>query len=123
LRLNPDKVRAKNAYRTAKSLLEKTAKIKGSGTQEVFFRGIGEGLRGYIADKMAISPTGLVLEDVKDKLSERELSDKTITDLYQTIAECDMGRFAPLSPNESERANLVLKAKDLLTRLEAEWRG
>ena len=123
LRLNPYKVRAKNAYRTANKLIEKAGKMETSTRAEAFFRGAGEGLRGYIADKIGTSSAGFVLDEIKDRLVRSELSDNTIEELLKILDECDMGRFSPLTPGASERAKLVKRAKNILTEMEREWRG
>ena len=123
LRLNPYKVRAKNAYRTARAAVEKAGRTGVSDRTEDFFRGIGEGLRGYIADKTGTSSAGLVLDEIKEELGQSVVSDDTIEEFFGVIQECDMGRFSPVMPDTPERAKLIKRAMGVLSKIEEEWRG
>lgn len=122
LKRNPARVRARNAFRSARIRLDKAQKISSPADTEEFYREIAETLKGFIADKMGISPAGLVLEEVKDELLAKGIKPLTWESLQNIIAESDIGRFAP-SSEAGSRERLAGRAKNLLNVMEAEWTG
>ena len=122
LRLNPAKIRAVHAYRNAKNAVEKAVKSGDSEGSERFYRSIGEGLRGYMADKLGISQAGLVLEEIMDILRETGISDETAAELKEIISICDMGRFSTGSIDTSEKNKLGERAGTLLNSMEERWK-
>ena len=122
LKLNPAKIRAVNAYRNAKNALEKAVKSTGSDGSEVFYRKIGDGLNGYIADKLGISPAGLVLDEVITDLHDRGVSDKASSEIRELIAICDMGRFSTGKIEGPEKDKLGSRSAEILNNIEREWK-
>ena len=122
LRLNPAKIRAAHAYRNAKSAVEKAVKSGDSESSELFYRNIGEGLRGYMADKLGISQAGLVLEEIMHFLKETGISEATVGELKEIISICDMGRFSTGSIAESEKNKLGERAGKVLNLMEEQWK-
>jgi hypothetical protein len=123
LKLNPDKLRAKFAFRNARLALDRAQKIAPSTQAEPFFRTLGEGLRKFTADKAGLSPTGLLMEEAKEMLLSHGISETSFNTLTKIIAECDMARFSPSPMTDSGKIDLAQNAIELLNTMEKEWKN
>ena len=123
MKLNPDEIRAKNAFRKARSALNQAGKLKKTDKPELFFRQISDALRGYIADKAGLSSAGIILEEIKAELQTKGVSEKTLIVMTRVLQDCDMGRFSPAMPGTSEREKLILRAQAVLKKMEEQWRN
>lgn len=117
LRRNPEKARARNAFRAARLRIDRAE----NQDAEKFYRDIAGGLKGFIADKKGISSASLVLEDQKTEIVECGVKPMTMDNLLKIVSECDLGRFAPLT-QKGERERLLQRAKNLLKVMESEWK-
>jgi len=122
MKLNPAKVRARNAYRSAKFNLEKAGKLKLSQSGEEYYRKLENSLRNYLADKLNLSAAGLALEEAKAEILPHGVKPETWDKLSNIILQCSMGRFSPGMISGSARHRLTAEAKQILNTLEAEWK-
>lgn len=115
---NPLKVRAKNAYRNFKSTADKIEKRGESIKNEDFYRELGEGIKKYIADKLGISPAGLLLEEVEGNLTDKGVGEVSLVRMKRIVQECDMGRFSAGMTGGVQKGQLLKEAKELLAAVE-----
>jgi len=122
MKLNPAKVRARNAFRNAKYGLEKAGKMKVSHSGEEYYRMVENSLRNYLADKLNIAAAGLALEEIEEEVLKQGIRQESWAKMAVIIQQCSMGRFSPGNISGSGRSKLTAEAKDVLNVIEGEWK-
>jgi len=92
---NIDLMKNKKATKIARRRLQKAEKFRKTGDDKAFFEEIAQALWGYIADKFNVSQAELSMETVRQKLTERGVSDEVTSGFVKVLNDIEFARFAP----------------------------
>ena len=122
-RRNPQKIRARNAFRTAKRKLEQAGKMGGKAGDEEFLRILSDSLKGYIADKIGVSVAGMILEYMEENLAANGVSRDAYQSFLNVVNEVDMGRYSKASMGNLQRRELAARSTKQLEQMEKLWKN
>jgi len=114
---NMDLIKNKKATKIARSRLQKAEKLRKEGNDKLFFEEIAQALWGYIADKFNVSQAELSMETVKQKLSERGVSDEVSATFINVLNDIEFARFAP-GDAVGKMENIYNEAMDAILQAE-----
>jgi len=110
--------RARGAGKVARRHLKEASAALASGDFESFCEALARGLRGYLADRLGASASGLSDEDIQTRLAEAGLEESLRIQLRELLGECDFARFAPGSHDEDRMRDLLARATEIIARLD-----
>lgn len=110
-------MKKKKASKVAGKLLSSAKQSLASNDINTFYEDISKALFGYIGDKLNIAVSELNQSNIKEQLTNINVSEQTSKELMDTIELCDMARFAPVTISEQEVYN---KAEAIINRIEQE---
>jgi hypothetical protein len=121
-RLHTDQAYARNrtARRVAKKHLSEARAAISLSEQKTFYAAVNRALSGFISDKFNISGAGMMSEDVKKRLKQREVSDSLIEQYNEILQTCDLKRFAPSEATSEEKKEFYRKVEQVLSDLAKE---
>lgn len=110
-------IKVKKAGRKALKLLgQAQAHIK-QNDSKVFYAKSLEAIYGYLREKLDIDVSDFQMDDIKDALNKKEVSETLISDLEKVIENCQIANYgASLSSSSMEQD--LLKSKEIITQLE-----
>ena len=76
-------------------------------------------LWGYVADKLNIAVSELTKDNVRQRLSERGVSEELTTQFLQALDECEFARFAPGDP-AATMDKIYASAEEVINRMDSE---
>ncbi len=82
-----------------------------------FYDEVDRAIWGYLGDKLALNPSELNRQAVKQKLSEKGVGEEVSAKLETLLDSCEMALYAPVS-TEGEKTELYKEAINLVTDLE-----
>lgn len=91
----------KKATKTAMNQLKEAEKLK-DNEDKAFFDVLFKSLNGYIADRVGIPGSELTKDKIKTVLTEKGVSEATVTKLIDILNQCEMARFTPVSQSDRE---------------------
>ena len=92
---NIDAMRGKKANKVAGKKLKLAAKLMAEGKSSAFYDEVLRALWGYVADKLSIPVSQLSRENIAEKLSARNASQRDIDTFLEALDECEFERYAP----------------------------
>ena len=92
---NIDAMRGKKANKVAGKKLKLAAKLMAEGKSSEFYDEVLRALWGYVADKLSIPVSQLSRENIAEKLSARNASQRDIDTFLEALDECEFERYAP----------------------------
>lgn len=113
--------RASRAARDAAKRLDRARALSKEGQIAAVYPAVSAALRGYVADKMNASVSGLTRDDIERFLDERGAAGDVRAELESILATCDSAQYAPLVYAEQggeaaigivERAAVLVKNLD-----------
>jgi hypothetical protein len=110
-------MKKKKANKIAGKLLSSAKLSLANNNKAAFYEDISKALFGYIGNKLNLPVAELNQSNIKEKLTELQVSEQTSKDLMDTIELCDMARFAPVSIAEQE---VYTKAETIINQIEQE---
>ena len=110
--------RSRGASRQAKKRLATARKLADKATVTEFYAEISRALTSYIADKLNISPNGLTIDSIEQRLRGKSTDDAFILDVQSILQQCDFARFAPASLTDEDINTSLKKAEQVMTMLE-----
>lgn len=110
-------MRKKKASKVAAKFLKSAKLSLDANNTTAFYEAITKALFGYLSDKLHIPIAELNQNNIKEKLSQTNVSQQTSAALMDTIELCDMARFAPVSISEQEVYN---KAESIINQINEE---
>lgn len=116
---NIDLIKNKKATKIARSRLQKAEKFRKAGDDKAFFEEIAQALWGYIADKFNVSQAELSMETVRQKLTERGVSEDVTTIFVNVLNDIEFARFAP-GDTAGKMENIYNEAMDAILKAEKE---
>jgi len=109
-------VKSRKAGRVAAKHLADAKKELSGGNKVAFFAAIARGLYGYLSDKLNIPFADLNKENITDRLRAKFVSDPIIQQLNDTMDNCEMARFAPVSGISQQQ--VFENAKNIINEIE-----
>lgn len=113
--------RASHAAREAGKKLDRARGFLKQGKSAEVFALVSNALRGYVADKMNASASGLTRDDIERFLAERGALGADIDELKSILAACDGAQYAPAAPagrGEESAREAVARASGLVKNLD-----
>jgi len=119
LKLNADITGRKRARanKEATKRLKLARKMMDKGEWDGFHEALNGALWGYLSNKLGIPASGLLRDNIADKLQEYGASETTIADIINILDECEMARFTPQHDN-AEMSGLYDKAAEAIRQIE-----
>lgn len=112
-------VRNRKANKTAQKRLKTANSMLTLSNSEKFYEEVSHALNGYVADKLGIPLASLTLDNVKEKLTERNVENADIDEFTRIIDTCEYARFSPKAEH-SQMDSLYSEAYKLISKLEQE---
>ena len=109
-------VKSRKAGRIASKRLAVASKELNAGNKAAFFEAIAKGLYSYLSDKLNIPVADLNKENIADRLKAKSVEDTIIQQLNDTIDNCEMARFAPVSGVSQQQ--IFENAKNIINEIE-----
>ncbi len=109
--------RANKANKVATKRLRKAKTLMNDGKSGDFFDEVLRALWGYVGDKLSIPVTQLSRDNIREKLSERNVDDETIGMFLEALDECEFQRYAPGDP-EGNMNKVYTKAMSAIEQIE-----
>ena len=110
--------RHRRASRVAKKRLARARSLAGPETQRNFYAETARALQGFLGDKLNISETGMVHDDVQKRLRGRGLSEDAIAAYFDCLAVCDRQRFAPSAADAGEMQGFLGRVERAMVGLD-----
>jgi len=110
-------MKKKKASKIAGKLLASAKQSLATNNKNAFYEDISKALFGYIGNKLNIAVAELNQSNIKEQLTNINVSEQTSNELMDTIELCDMARFAPVSISEQE---VYDKAEAIINQIEQE---
>lgn len=119
LKLNADVVSRKRARANKEAVkrLREARKMLDKRNWDGFHEALNGALWGYLSNKLGIPASGLLRDNIADKLRDYGADDSTISDIITILDECEMARFTP-SHDDAEMSSLYDKAAAAIRQIE-----
>ncbi len=119
LKLNADVVSRKRARanKEATKRLREARRLMDKGDWDGFHEALNGALWGYLSNKLGIPASGLVRDNIAEKLTAYGADEQTINDIISILDECEMARFTP-SHDNAEMSSLYDKAASAIRQIE-----
>ena len=110
--------RDRRAYSFAVKRLKKANSLLKVETMSEFYSEISRAVQGYTADKLNISEAGLIQDEIKTLLNEKQVDEDTINKVLEFLQLCDFSRFAPAGIEKGDMEKAYNTAKELILVLD-----
>jgi len=110
--------RARGAGKNARRSLREASAARSAGDLESFHEALAKGLRGYLADRLGVSASGLSDEDIDLRLAGGGIDDSLRGEIRGLLSECDFARFAPGSFDTERLDDLMRRAEAVIGELD-----
>ena len=90
--------RAGRANKVATKRLKVAAKLMKAGKSSEFYDEVLRALWGYVGDRLNIPVAQLSQDNIRERLTERNVDGATVDEFLDAIAECEFERYAPGDP-------------------------
>lgn len=111
----------KKATRVAKRNLKKANEFMNSGNENEFFLEISRALWGYLGDKFNIPRANLSIDNIKETLQGKSISEATIDMFTDTLNNTEYARFSP-ADSTKKMQDIYQQAIKVISKIEKELR-
>ena len=111
--------RGRKANKAATRRLKMARKLMAQNNSTAFYEETMKALWGYVADKLNIAVSELTKDNVRQRLSERGVSEELTTQFLQALDECEFARFAPGDP-AATMDKIYASAEEVINRMDSE---
>jgi hypothetical protein len=111
-------LRLTRSTKVARRRLARAKKLLSLNTEKEFYGEVSKALYNYLADKLNIPAASITIDNAKQLLEKRNISDKLITEFCDCLSTCDYARFAPITSTIEHMQQVLDKAKDIITSME-----
>ncbi len=115
-------VRNRKATKVARKNLKIANQFLKSQQREEFYTEVSRALWGYLSDKFNIPLSDLSMDTIRERLSEKNVSEESIDTFIEGLNKCEFARFAP-----GESTNLMneiyQEAIMFISRIESELKS
>ncbi len=112
-------VKSRKATKMARKKLSIAEQHLRSNNKELFYIEIFKALYGYLSDKLNIPVANLNKEHISEKLTNRNVTEATIKQLFSTLDNCEFAHYAPGSVS-GDLKNIFSNTVELITKIEDE---
>ena len=111
--------RGKGASKAATKRLKTARKLMAENNATAFYEETMKALWGYVGDKLNIPVSELSKDNVREKLTVRQLSNELIDQFLHTLDDCEFARFAPGDPADT-MDKIYASAEEVINKMESE---
>jgi hypothetical protein len=119
---DPAAVRARRAHRAAGRRLAGASAPAKRGESLAVHAAVQEALAGYLADKWGVSPSGLTLTGIRERLLADGIPGDAVARLVRFWEDADLIRYAPAAAAETDLPERLAEVRALLADLEGRRR-
>ena len=113
--------RGRKASKAATRRLKTARKLMAQNNATAFYEETMKALWGYVGDKLNIPVSELSKENVRERLTARQLPDDTIEEFVRTLDDCEFARFAPGDP-AATMDKIYASAEAVINKMESTLR-
>lgn len=111
--------RGRKASKAATKRLKVARKLMQQNDATAFYEETMKALWGYVSDKLNIPVSELSKDNVRGKLTDRNISETLITQFLTTLDDCEFARFAPGDP-AATMDKIYVSAEEVINKMEGE---
>lgn len=111
--------RGRKASKAATKRLKVARKLMQQNDATAFYEETMKALWGYVSDKLNIPVSELSKDNVRGKLTDRNISETLITQFLTTLDDCEFARFAPGDP-AATMDKIYASAEEVINKMEGE---
>jgi hypothetical protein len=111
--------RMKKATKLARKRLTAVKSLIASSEDKAFYDELSRTLWGFLSDKLALSPSALDRDTVRNQLTQKGVTAERVDQLEKMLDDCEMALFAPVAV-EGGKAGMYEQAVQLISDLEEE---
>jgi hypothetical protein len=111
--------RGRGASKAATKRLKTARKLMAENNATAFYEETMKALWGYVGDKLNIPVSELSKDNVREKLTARQLSDELIDQFLRALDDCEFARFAPGDPADT-MDKIYASAEEVINKMETE---
>ena len=111
--------RGRGASKVATKRLKVARKLLNENNATAFYEETMKALWGYVGDKLNIPVSELSKDNVREKLTNRQISCDLIDQFLRTLDDCEFARFAPGDPAET-MDKIYASAEEVINKMESE---
>lgn len=119
---NREKVRRKKALKVAEKRLKTAKSYLKSNDKIKFFEEVDRVIYNYLADKFGLSASGIILDEIYQKLLEYEVDIKTVDSLKELLDKAGLVKYAPSSLKDEDISLDTEKVKEIIIEIEEKVR-
>ena len=113
--------RAQRAAQDARKRLRQADGLLRDGRTEETFTTISSAIRGYLADKMDKSPSGMTIDDINDFLRKRGVHDEHVAQVRSVLTACDGAQYSAASSSADQAQQTRIRAAEAIDTLEKRY--
>jgi hypothetical protein len=110
--------RHRRASRLAKQRLGRARSLLNVETQKPFYAEAGRALQGFLGDKLNIAEAGMIRDEVRSALRERQVAGDVVEEYFACLDVCDRQRFAPSEASHDEMKGFLKRAERAMANLD-----
>lgn len=110
--------RFKLANRFANQRLKTARKFMNESTQKQFYAEVSKALMSFLANKLNLDEAGLMMNQVRQILADKNVNEKIINLYMDCLQICDFQRFAPADSGVDEMKKFYTRAQSAITYLQ-----
>ena len=111
--------RGRKASKAATKRLKVARKLMAQNDATAFYEETMKALWGYVGDKLNIPVSELSKDNVREKLTARNISESLIDQFLTTLDDCEFARFAPGDP-AATMDKIYASAEEVINKMEGE---
>ncbi len=111
--------RGRGASKVATKRLKTARKLMAENNATDFYEETMKALWGYVGDKLNIPVSELSKDNVREKLTDRQLSSDLIDQFLRALDDCEFARFAPGDPADT-MDKIYSSAEEVINKMESE---
>ena len=111
--------RGRGASKVASRRLKQARKLLKENNATAFYEETMKALWGYVGDKLNIAVSDLNKDNVRERLTNRQMSAELIDAFMRTLDDCEFARFAPGDP-AATMDKIYASAEDVINKMDNE---
>lgn len=119
---NQVEYKSKNAGKFIQKSLKEAKLQLDQKDASAFYKSMLQGIWGYLGDKLKMEKSTLNKDSMQEALTQRNVSETTISELTALVNQCQMAQYAPVG-GEAEMQSNYDKAVAVMTQLQNELKA
>lgn len=112
--------RSRRAMKIASKRLQQAKMLLTKNKTDEYYSEVATALWQYISDKLAIDRAELSIENVTQRLQEKNVSESLTATIKEGLESCEFARFAPGSSSQEEKNRMYDVASNIIIAAEKE---